>query len=316
MKGIVIAEPKHRWNHIDIEINEFIKKSNSEHIKFNNYDDYKKIPVNIEKHLSKNWYDFISIWYYEDLLEKLAPLYELGLPVIMHTGDCWNRLFDGGKFKSIVNKHKPNILIVENYCSINAFKKYLDDDDIKYVWLPHSFNPEIMKDYGKDKKFDVSFSGKFSNYTDRLKLHKYFMNRIYNGDNIKYKRLKSTPTLSGYAKNLNKSWISFNSMQNESLLYYKDIFIGNCFSKNFEISACKACLLNRKFGDAEDLGYKDGINCILYDNIEDMEEKVNYYLDNKDILSKIIDKGYELAHNKHTVYNHVDNLIEQLDKVL
>jgi spore maturation protein CgeB len=134
---------------------------------------------------------------------------------------------------------------------------------------------------------------------------------------IKYQLFQGREqTWDDYIRNLNRSWLSYCSIQNTDLSYYKNYYIGCCFSRNLEICGCKAGLINRRFGDAEKMGFKDGVNCILYEDIKEFPSKLKYHLDNKDKLKDIIEKGYELVHSRHTVTNHIRSLIEGIERIL
>lgn len=316
MKPLVFTSEEKYVPNLQVEVDEFINKTNAVVVHYKedetNYDDLFK---SIKRVIKDNGCDYLIGWYVEFLFERIRPLHELGIPFIMHSGDCWSRLFSN-KYKQLVEKHKPHSIMVENKCTIPAFRDYIDNDNINYVWAPHSFEPKIMKDYGEEKIYDVTSSGKFSNYDDRRNMHAF----LERSRSINYHRLTGrkgfTNTWKDYARGLNKGWISISSMQNSNLLYYKDTFIGNCFSKNYEISACGSCLLVRRFGDAELIGYKDGENCIMFDELREFPNKLRYHLDDKENLRKMIKSGYDLVHSKHTVSEHTRLLVNDINKIL
>lgn len=314
--GISVSSGESTPN-INAEVDEFEKRSKSASIRFSDIKfDANEIYNQIKEEVKKNEHDYILFWYHDGLAPIMEPLHELGLPVIIHSGDVWGRVFDD-KFKQVVDKHKPEIVLVENKCTIPAFRNYLDNDSIKFIWSPHSFEPSVIHDYGEPKLYDIGFSGKFSNYDDRRKLHQSFERMKYT-QNIKYKRFvrEDAPQWIDYAKNINRCWIMYSSMQADKYLNYKKYFIGNCFSRNFEISGGGSCLLIRRFGDAKDLGYKDSKNCILFDKMSEVPKRVIYYLENKEELHKIINKGYDLVHSRHTLKIHTRNLIDNINRVI
>jgi hypothetical protein len=305
MKGIFIRPKEDSNPNIQMEIDWFIKEANCD-VAYNESE--------IKKLLKNNDYDYIADWYYTKIVDTIDCLSDFGLPYITHSGDCWGRLFSD-KYRKNIEKHKPSIIMVENKCSIPAFRDYLDNDDIKFIWAPHSFDSELMKDYKEDKIYDITFSGKFSNYDDRWILHSYLTRRMMRKNDIKYKRFKNQ-TFDDYIRNTNKSWMVYSSIQSRQLAHYNNHYIGNCFSRNFEISACKSCLVNTKFGDADYLGYKDGENCILYDRLKELDEKLTYYLDDKEELTRIINNGYDLVHKHHTIEHHTKDLINKIKKMI
>ena len=98
--------------------------------------------------------------------------------------------------------------------------------------------------------------------------------------------------------------------------YYKNIYIGANVPKNIEIAGSKSCLFTRKWGDSDIMGFRDGENCVLFEDNNEIEDKLKYYLDNKDVLEKIINKGYQLVHNQHTSEMHIKEYIKNLKEIL
>jgi len=316
MKGLLLYNESN-CDSVRVLLEEFVKQTSSKKILYNTSKgpiDFDSLYNNIKLAIKEDKYDFIASWYDEKTLEALKPIGDLGLPVIIETGDCWSRLFND-RCKNLINKHAANIILVVNRCSMPAFKDYFKSDNLKFIWAPDGIDPNVMKDYNEERIYDVGFSGKFSSYIDR-KLIDAFLNRLNERDIISYRRFERTPEWEDYARNLNRCWISYSSVQNNDNLYYKDIYIGNCFGKTLEIPGCNAALITRKFGDADIMGFKDGENCIMYEKINEFPKKLMYYLDNRESLLKLINKGYELVHREHTIENHMKRTVENISKVL
>jgi spore maturation protein CgeB len=107
-------------------------------------------------------------------------------------------------------------------------------------------------------------------------------------------------------------------IQNKEMVYYNKHFIGEMMPKTFEIPACGTVLLNSRFGDDEELGFKDSVNCILLElSIMGSAciEKVRYYLEDKEELRKIAKAGYELVRKNHDIYKTVNDLIMEIEKI-
>jgi spore maturation protein CgeB len=86
------------------------------------------------------------------------------------------------------------------------------------------------------------------------------------------------------------------------------------FPKNIEIAGSKSCLLTFDWGDREYTGFKDGENCILFETPRDALRKVLYYLDDKELLTKITNNGYELVQKNHNVVDTVKQLFTDIEK--
>lgn len=263
----------------------------------------------IEKKLDLLDVDFLIAWYYKEDLIKLKPLKRLGIPIIMTSDDPWGRLFSED-YKNIVDYHDVNGVILQTKNTELAFRKYLNKK-INFFWLPWGINPNIMKDYKEEKIWDISISGKFSSYEWRRKLNSI----LYN-----YKRYHRIPRIlppdrswEDYARDLNKSRISLGGChQSTDKLYYKNIFIGETFSKTLEIPACNTCLINTNFADKELLGFKDGENFIEFNSIQEFKKKIKFYLKNIEELERITQNGYDLVHKNYTINQQVDRLKKEI----
>jgi len=255
--------------------------------------------------------NYILMSYCEGLLLGMKSLSTLNIPLVLRTGDCWSRLLQNG-FKKIVDKHKPSIILVNNKCTIPAFKDYLDNYEAEYIWSKIPYDDTYIKDYGEQKIYDIGFSGKFSDYDDRRNINHHLTYR----DDLNYKRFGFVPTIEEYAKNINRCKLSYSSMQNSGKLYYKSYFIGTTHRKNIEISACGTGLITREWGDAEEMGYKDGENCILFNDWHEFTEKLEYYLHNREELNKIIHNGKKLVIDKYDYKTCTVELCKEIEESL
>lgn len=278
----------------------------------------KDIEDSLEKLKDK---DFLVVFQNECLLD-IKPLSRLGIPIIMTSGDIPKRL-SNDVFKKIVSKHKVKGIIVENKCSIPAFKDYLErGEDLDYVWYPWGIDENYIKDYKEEKIYDVSQLGQFNIYQYRREIN--FL--LSNYANIKYYRFpplrdsltkKENTPYDIYCKTINQSWISIGGcIQHKEFESYNGKFIGINFSKNIEIPGCKTALFNTKWGDMEDLGFKDCVNFVEFRTPSDCRRKILKFLEEKEELQKIIDNGYKLVHKYHTNKIHVDAVLKDLEKIL
>lgn len=277
------------------------------------YNGYSEVDGQISKALTPE-HKFILSSYCENYLLNTPSLKRHGLPVIIHTGDCWTRLHED-KLKRIVEIHEPDILLLNNVSTIPMFREYLENSKIKLLWSRIPYESDICKDYGLEKIHDVGYSGKFSGYPERKRLDMYFTRRSTVVGDITYKRYDWSATLEEYAKNINQCWMSYTSCQKDHRLYWKGQFIGSNQRKNMEIPACGVALIAIKWLDADIMGFKDGINFIEYSDYKELFDKVRYYLDDKDKLKELILKGKELA-QEYTMENCANKLIEELKVVL
>jgi hypothetical protein len=310
MKIAILAnEPYHNSFGLSLTLKELINRVD------------KFIPFNIGKEKLneeiKNLkeFDCIITWFNPILLE-IDSLSNLGKSLIMASCDIPKRLRDN-LYKDIIKHHKPTGIIVENKCSIPVFKDYLGREDLDFFWFPWGIDENYVKDYNEEKIYDVSQTGQFNKYEFRREI-----NILLEGKkNLNYYRTSPERGLDNqekftydeYCKIINKSKISIGGcLQNKEFINYKGIFIGNTFPKNFEIPGCNSLLFNPNWGDKEILGFKNEENFIEFKNPRDCIRKIEYYLEQPELLKKISINGYNLIHNNHTNKIHTDKFLNEI----
>ena len=70
--------------------------------------------------------------------------------------------------------------------------------------------------------------------------------------------------------------------------------------KHFEIPACRTCLVTEQTPALDAAGFVDMQNCVFVTR-EDVLDKINYLLENHDVLEKITRAGHFLVHSRHTI---------------
>ena len=261
-------------------------------------------------------FDCIITWFNPILLE-MDSISKLQIPLIMASCDMPKRFRDN-LYKKIVEHQNPSGIIVENKCSIPAFKTYLEKEDLNFFWFPWGIDEEFVKDYNENKIYDVSQTGQFNRYEFRREINFLLEGR----NNLSYYRTspergiekKEKFTYDEYCKIINRSKISIGGcLQNKEFISYNGTYIGNTFPKNFEIPGCKSVLFNTNWGDKDILGFKNGENFVEFKNPRDCIRKIEYYIEQPEELDKISRKGFELVHKYHTNKIHVDNFIRSLE---
>ncbi len=88
--------------------------------------------------------------------------------------------------------------------------------------------------------------------------------------------------------------------------------------RSFEIPACGTVLFMQKIKQEwlEDLGFHDGKNIIIYENLDHLVELINYYLVHEVEKEKIAQSGYELVHSRHTYAHKVKQVISHIQENL
>lgn len=89
----------------------------------------------------------------------------------------------------------------------------------------------------------------------------------------------------------------------------------SCNARNFETIMCGTCLLTNNNCEYSDLGFVHEKNCLIYNNINELESILNYYKNNISDINKIALAGAELS-KKHSAEKRITSLLNYLkDKI-
>lgn len=164
------------------------------------------------------------------------------------------------------------------------------------IWLPHAFEPlAYPKSENLTKHFDVCFIGHVNsrNREDALeRLFKEFPNFDY-GQSL----------FEGVSERFGNSKIVFN-------IAMKDDINMRCF----EVMGTGSFLLTDRISYIEEL-FEDKKHLVLYDGLDDMIEKANYYLKHEDERNAIAQTGYEHVMKNHTMQNRMDVVLGEFMKL-
>lgn len=163
------------------------------------------------------------------------------------------------------------------------------------IWLPHAFEPlAYPKQENFTKHFDVCFIGHVSsrNREDALeRLFKEFPNFDY-----------GQALFEDVATRFGNSKIVFNiAMKNDTNM------------RCFEALGTGSFLLTDRVDYIEEL-FEDKKHLVLYDGLDDMVEKANYYLKHDDERNAIAQAGYEHVMANHTIQHRIDVILKEFMK--
>jgi len=164
-----------------------------------------------------------------------------------------------------------------------------------FVW-PNFIDSDVFCDYGHDKTLPILITGsQNSRYPWR---HAVFRKLASNFPALicphpGYASQRQTGVMlhgESYARLLNRSYFvpTCGSVTNELV------------RKHLEIPGSRACLVAQPSSAVAAAGFVDMINCVLGDDT-DIPDKINALLKDAERLQDIIDRGYELAHRRHTM---------------
>ena len=305
MKNILYIEPRHGekiYNYYNYLGNGLIElqKDGKINLTINKYD------------FNNSKYDLILFGYGACSYPKLFKydLSHISTPKI-------GFLFKLSVFKNVkFNFFKMNKFIVlsQHTRQIEYQKKY----DIKLDPYPYPFDNNIFFDYKLPKIYDIGMTGaihhiKHYSETAYLEGEKNIRERIVNlltetnykkfikcsDDGAENSRIMNNLE---YAKTINSSkiWIATNADH------------GDLTARASEIMGSKTLLFyNEHPYDTFNHIFNDGETCVFFKNdLSDLKEKIDYYLNNELEYNKIVNNAYQLFHNNYTGKKLADKYIK------
>jgi len=172
----------------------------------------------------------------------------------------------------------------------------------KAHFLPFSVCPRWFKDMRKDRTIDVmaSSSKNAAVYPNRAAVSKTLCALNLGFDEC----LLSGVYHDSYLFALNRSKILVNSVNYWRYFNYKIL----------EAASCGCLVLTDK--PADTLGFEDRKHFVLYDGMDDLADKVRYYLGNESKRLQIAQAGQKLTHEKHSVSVRVREMSKIMEEVL
>ena len=208
------------------------------------------------------------------------------------------------------------------------YQRYLSDGN-KYVFFtPFGFNKNIYKKTNVEKIYDVSFVGGYSPLREwtikKLKSNGINVNVFGRGWN----KDKSWLTEKEMVNVINQSKINLN-LSNAQSYYLPFLFWSLCSYKtvkdllllrktieqvkgrHYEINGCGGFQLSFNIPGLE-IAYEIGKEIAVYSSIDNLIEKINYYLKNENEREAIANNGYQRSLKDHTAQIYLENLVNKV----
>jgi hypothetical protein len=193
------------------------------------------------------------------------------------------------------SKHM-NIILHATKSLIPSYEEIFPD--IPHIWFPPGIDDRYFKKYDNIiKQINIVFVGNVINRGE-------YIQKLHNDVGLEYHMRTGEEMLNL----ISSSKIHFNKTMSPHGTNYR----------NLETIALGTCLLADNKPEVCELGFKNGVNCLLYNNYEDCLKKYKYAM-MKNINGKynweiIGDNGIELA-KQHTYYERVKKLIGDLTNI-
>lgn len=199
--------------------------------------------------------------------------------------------------------HADLVLKVADKLGITDFSREFARLGLKTEWLPFSVDNNRFKRLDLPKIVDVSILGNLNPhvYTLRLKALVYLLQQN------KYS-LRTAPAYGDdYVRAINQSrvFLTCSGIWKYPVMKY------------FEAMACGVLLFADTPLDAEELGFKANVNYVaLTGEEQDLQEKLDYYLNNPTEAEKVAHAGEELARSRHTNEVRARELYRLLEAIM
>lgn len=161
------------------------------------------------------------------------------------------------------------------------------------IWFPNCYDDTLIKPLNIEKNYDVGFCGNINNRGGLI-------NTIKNNFNFKLDEFVIGDAM---VEAINNYKVHFNANISIDINY-----------RNFETIGCGTCLLTSYNKHYEDLGFVDGKNCLIYTTVEEMIEKTNNVLQNKNYRNAIEQNGFLLSRS-HTYKSRISQIINMLENI-
>jgi hypothetical protein len=117
-----------------------------------------------------------------------------------------------------------------------------------------------------------------------------------------------------YAFNLNKTNFEGN-LENSKIIFTCGGTLNYPIRKFLEAPAKGSMLIFFPFKGHQNFGFKDKENCIITENVSDLNSKVKFYLSNGILMDRIARSGQKLIWEKHTIERRAGQISKCLDLI-
>ena len=190
----------------------------------------------------------------------------------------------------VLNEHQELCRLLKIDILLNSSEQYISKFNglvKKAAWFPNAYPDDLIFPTNIEKSVDIGFCGNIINrgdYLNHLEKFKIQKDIFVIGDDMVDK--------------INSYKIHFNKNISDDINY-----------RTFETTGCKTLLLTNNTPNLEKL-FKINEEIIVYENLNDLDEKISYYLNNEKERIKVEIAGYERAKKDHTYFQRAKMLLE------
>lgn len=185
------------------------------------------------------------------------------------------------------------------------YKLYEKETGVPFYKIPFAVNETVFKNYGQNYSHDFGFSGvirpeQANNWRSKI------LENSKEWKDIKFFFTEHRhDSLESYAKRINstKIWLSTTGPAN---------LVG---TRYYEVMACNTTLLAcNRLKKVYDGLFEEDKHCFMFDTIQELQDKIHYYINNDDERNAMISHAYNHVLENHTWNNRGEEMINILTK--
>jgi hypothetical protein len=188
--------------------------------------------------------------------------------------------------QNICRELRINILLN----STKTYLKYFEKISDKSIWFPNSYPDDLIQPLNIQKTIDVGFCGSYRPEIELLNRFNIKKDIFVIGDDM------------------------VNAINSYKIHFNKNISIDINY-RTFETLGCQTFLLTNKSPDLEEL-FDIGNEIIVYNDYNDLFEKVDYYLNNEKERNLIEKNGFNKVKKDHTYLTRSNQLINIINDII
>lgn len=172
---------------------------------------------------------------------------------------------------------------------LQATKEYVERSPDS-IWFPNCYDDEVIFPLDDEQRdlYDFGFCGNINNRGPLIKL-------MIDKFNLKLDEFVIGPSM---VRAINSYKVHWNANINIDINY-----------RNFETMGCKTALLTSNNIHYAELGFIDGVNCLVYDSWGSMLNKAAGILKDEDRRKSIANRGYKLVKKYHTYKVRAEHIL-------
>ena len=186
------------------------------------------------------------------------------------------------------NKYKIDVVLNSVY---GHDKHFINQ---KTFYFPNAYPDELIKPLNLEKIYNIGFCGNITN-------RRQWIDSLHSRFNLKFDEFVIGNDM---VESINKYKIHFNRNISDDINY-----------RTFETLGCQTFLLTNNTPGLNEL-FEIDKHLVTYDNMGDLFEKIDYYLNNDDKRNLIANGGYDHVKKNHTYLKRMEYFLEVINKII